>query len=82
MGKQILTFGDAGIEKHNFCHYKSPIILENVDIENLLVSISAGEKPWYPQGGTAHLRHYPTGQDSKTQSSDVHDIFYGAISAW
>ena len=46
MGKQILTFGDAGIEKHNFCHYKSPILLENVDIENLLVSSSAGEKSY------------------------------------
>ena len=46
MGKQVLTFGDAGIEKHNFCHYKSPILLENVDIENLLVSSSAGEKSY------------------------------------
>ena len=45
MGKEILTFGDVGIEKHKFYRYKSPIFLD-VDIDNILVSnkISSGEK--------------------------------------
>ena len=39
-------FGDAKIEKNKFYHHKSPIILEDVDIQKVLVSnkISSGEK--------------------------------------
>ena len=45
MGKEILTFGDTEIEKKIYRH-KSPIFLEDVDIEKILVSkkISSGEK--------------------------------------
>ena len=41
MTKEILTFSDIG-----FCRYKSPIVLEDVDINNVLVSIKIpfGEK--------------------------------------
>ena len=38
MGKEILTFGDIEIEKKIFYRPKSPIALENVDIEKVLVS--------------------------------------------
>ena len=38
MGKEILTFGDIEIEKNNFYHYKSPMFLDDVDIEKILVS--------------------------------------------
>ena len=46
MRKEILTFGDIEIEKKKFYHDKSPIVLEDEDIEKVLVSnkISAGEK--------------------------------------
>ena len=46
MGKGILTFDDIEIKKHKFYPYKSPIFLEDVDIDNILVSnnISSGEK--------------------------------------
>ena len=46
VGKVILMFSDIETEKHKFYHYKSLIFLEDVDIENLLVSnkISSGEK--------------------------------------
>ena len=45
MGKEILTFGDIAIEKDKFYRYKSPISLEDVDINNISVSnkISLGE---------------------------------------
>ena len=45
MGKEILTIGDIEIEKKKFYHHKSPIFLEDVDIEKVLVSnkISSGE---------------------------------------
>ena len=36
MGKEILTFGDFEIE--NLYLYESPIFLEDVDIDNMLVS--------------------------------------------
>ena len=44
MSKEILTLGD--IEKNKFYSHKSPIYLENVDFEKVLVSnkISSGEK--------------------------------------
>ena len=46
MGKEILTFGDTEIEKNKFYHYKTPILLKDVDIEKVLVSnkISFGER--------------------------------------
>ena len=46
MGKEILTFGDIEIEKHKFHRYKSPTFLEDVGIDNILVSnkVSLGEK--------------------------------------
>ena len=45
MGKQILMFGDIEIQKNKFYH-KTPIFLQHVDIEKILVSnkISFGEK--------------------------------------
>ena len=38
--------GNIEIEKHPFYHYKSPIFLDDVDTENILVSknISSDEK--------------------------------------
>ena len=46
MGKEILLFGDIEIKKHKLYRYKSPIFLEDVDIDNVLVSnkISPGKK--------------------------------------
>ena len=38
MGKEILMFGDIGIEKNKFYHHKSPIFKKDVDIEKVLVS--------------------------------------------
>ena len=38
MTKEILRFGNMKIEKHKFWHYESPIILEDVDIDNTLFS--------------------------------------------
>ena len=48
MGKEMITFGDIEIEKHKFHRYKSPIFLEDRDVENASVSskISAGEKSY------------------------------------
>ena len=44
-----MLFGDIEIEKHKFYHNKSPIFLEYVDINNVLVSnkISFNEKNLY-----------------------------------
>ena len=33
MGKEILTFGNIEIEKSQFFRHKTPIFLEDVDIE-------------------------------------------------
>ena len=46
MSKEIITFGDNEIRKHKFHRYKSPILLENVNIDNTLVcnKISSGEE--------------------------------------
>ena len=46
MGNEILTFGNIETEMYKFYHYKCPIVLEDVDIDNTLVSnkISSGEK--------------------------------------
>ena len=48
MTKEILRFGNMKIEKHKFCHYESPVILEDVDIDNTLFSnkISFGSKSY------------------------------------
>ena len=45
MGKEILTFGDVEIKKNKFYRYGKSYFLEDVDIENVLVSkkISFGE---------------------------------------
>ena len=49
MGKEILTFGNIEIEKNKFYRHKTPILLEDVDIEIVIVSnkISFGEKKNY-----------------------------------
>ena len=46
MGKEILIFGDIEMEKDKFYIYESPMFLEDVDINNALVSnkIFSGEK--------------------------------------
>ena len=46
MGKWILISSNIETEKHPFYHYKSPIFLDDVDTENILVSknISSSEK--------------------------------------
>ena len=46
MGKEILTFEDIKIEKNKFYRHKTPIFMEDVDIEKVLVSskISFGGK--------------------------------------
>ena len=46
MGNEILTFGNIETEMYKFYPYKCPIVLEDVDIDNTLVSnkISSGEK--------------------------------------
>ena len=38
MGKENLTFGDIEIGRDKFYHYKNPIFLEKISIENVLVS--------------------------------------------
>ena len=46
MGNQFLTFEDIETEKRTFYHHKTPIFLEDVDIEKVLASnkISFGKK--------------------------------------
>ena len=38
MGKEILTFSNIEIKKNKFDRRKSPVPLNNVDVENVLVS--------------------------------------------
>ena len=38
MSKEIIKFGDIEIEKRKFQRCKRPIFIENLDIENVLVS--------------------------------------------
>ena len=38
MGKEILTFGNIEIKKNKFYRHKTPIFLEDADIEKVLVS--------------------------------------------
>ena len=46
MRKEIITFGDIEIEKHEFNHCKNLTLLEDVDSDKILVSsmVSPGEK--------------------------------------
>ena len=46
MGEEILRFGDIETEKNEFYCHKTPIFLEDADLEKVLVSnkISFGEK--------------------------------------
>ena len=46
LGKEILMFADIEIEKNTFYRNKTPIFLNDVDIEKVLLSIkiSFGEK--------------------------------------
>ena len=46
MGKDILNFGNADIEKNKFYRHKTPFFLTDIDIEDVLLSnkISFGEK--------------------------------------
>ena len=46
MGKEISTFGNIEIEKNRFYRHNTPILLEDVDIEIVIISnkISFGEK--------------------------------------
>ena len=46
MAKETIMVGNIETEKQNFLCYKSPIFLEDVDIDNVLVSdkISSGKR--------------------------------------
>ena len=46
--KRYLTFGKIEIQKHKLYHYKKPISLKDVHIENVLISnkISSGKKKY------------------------------------
>ena len=60
MGKEVLTFRDMEIEKKNkFYHHKSPIFLEDLDIEKALVSnkIYLGEKNYKYFIGYFYIDH-------------------------
>ena len=37
MDEEVITFGDTEIEKQKFYRYKSPIFLEDVNTDNILV---------------------------------------------
>ena len=45
-GKKIIKFGDIDIEKQNFHQQKRPILIKNIDINNILVpnKVSFGKK--------------------------------------
>ena len=38
MDEEVITFGDIEIEKRNFLCYRSPIFLENINTDIILVS--------------------------------------------
>ena len=38
MSREVITFGDIEIEKHNFDRYIIAIFLNNVDIDNKLIA--------------------------------------------
>ena len=62
MGKKILMFCDVEIEKNKLYRHKTPIFLEDVDIEKVLVSnkISSDEKNYKYFVGYLYndLKHY------------------------
>ena len=65
MGEEIIIFGDIEIEKQKFCCYKSPIVLDDVNTDNILVSnkISSGERNYkyfigYLHGTYKIISHY------------------------
>ena len=39
MEKTIIKFGDSEIEKQNFHQYNSPILINNIDVSEILVSV-------------------------------------------
>ena len=57
MGKEIITFGNTEVEKHNFHEYNIPISIYGVDISIRVISkrVPSGEKGftlfiWYENG--------------------------------
>ena len=36
MGETVIKFGDTEIEKRNFHQHKSPILIENIDINKII----------------------------------------------
>ena len=38
IGKSIIKFGDTEIEKHKFHQYRKPILIKNIDFNQLVVS--------------------------------------------
>ena len=36
MGETVIKFGDIEIEKQNFHQHKSPILIENIDINKII----------------------------------------------
>ena len=48
MGNKVISFGDIEIAKSKFYRYKNPTFLNNVDINNMLISnkISSSEKDY------------------------------------
>ena len=38
MGKETITFADNNIEKQKFHRYKNSILLNDVDIDNIIIS--------------------------------------------
>ena len=46
MDKKIIKFHDTGIEKYKFHQYKSPILIDNIDNNKIVVSnkVSFGKK--------------------------------------
>ena len=38
MGKETITFGDNNIEKQKFHRYKNSILINDVDIDNIIIS--------------------------------------------
>ena len=38
MGKEILIFGDIGVEKNKFYRYKSSVPLRDIDIEKVSIA--------------------------------------------
>ena len=38
MNKEILLFGDIGIDKRKFCYHKNPLLIDDVDLDKVLRS--------------------------------------------